>query len=171
MAEAATWKPCSVCKKPVGYGQDYWACNVSTCNRKRTALVFCSVSCWDVHLPGANHREAWAVEKVAPSGPEPAAAAPATAPTAAAERPRRRIVPSTPASPDAGGGSTGTAKDEILVVASRLKDYVRARSGYNTSDQVLAPLSDILRRVADEAIENARRDGRQTVLDRDIPRG
>jgi histone H3/H4 len=34
---------------------------------------------------------------------------------------------------------------------------------------VLEPLSDIVRRVVDEAIENARRDGRMTVLDRDIP--
>jgi histone H3/H4 len=57
---------------------------------------------------------------------------------------------------------------EVLIVASRLKDYVRARSGYNTSDRVLEPLSDIVRRIADQAIENARRDGRMTVLDRDI---
>jgi histone H3/H4 len=34
---------------------------------------------------------------------------------------------------------------------------------------VLEPLSDIVRRVCDQAIENARRDGRMTVLDRDIP--
>jgi histone H3/H4 len=46
---------------------------------------------------------------------------------------------------------------------------VRARVGYNTSDRVLEPLSDIVRRVVDEAIENARRDGRMTVMDRDIP--
>jgi hypothetical protein len=34
---------------------------------------------------------------------------------------------------------------------------------------VLAPLSDIVRRVCDEAIRNAQRSGRMTVLDRDIP--
>jgi histone H3/H4 len=58
---------------------------------------------------------------------------------------------------------------EVLIVASRLKDYVRARSGYNTSDRALAPLSDIVRQVVDQAIENARREGRMTVLDRDVP--
>ena len=58
---------------------------------------------------------------------------------------------------------------EVLIVASRLKEYVRARVGYNTSDRVLEPLSDIVRRIIDEAIDNARRDGRMTVLDRDIP--
>jgi histone H3/H4 len=57
----------------------------------------------------------------------------------------------------------------VLIVASRLKDYIRAKSGYNTSDRVLEPLSEIVRRVCDQAIENARRDGRMTVLDRDIP--
>jgi histone H3/H4 len=57
----------------------------------------------------------------------------------------------------------------VLIIASRLKDYVRARSGYNTSDRVLEPLSEIVRRVCEEAIANATRDGRRTVLDRDIP--
>jgi hypothetical protein len=59
--------------------------------------------------------------------------------------------------------------EEILIVASRLKDYIRGKSGFNTSDRVLAPLSAIVRRVADEAIRSARREGRMTVLDRDIP--
>jgi histone H3/H4 len=61
------------------------------------------------------------------------------------------------------------APEEVLIVASRLKDYVRAKAGYNTSDKVLEPLSDIVRRVCDQAIENARRDGRMTVLERDVP--
>ena len=41
--------------------------------------------------------------------------------------------------------------------------------GYNTSDRVLEPLLRIVRRVCDEAIKAAQRDGRRTVLDRDIP--
>jgi hypothetical protein len=60
---------------------------------------------------------------------------------------------------------------DVLIIASRLKDYVRAKSGFNTSDGVLDPLSDIVRRVCDEAIRNAMRDGRRTVLDRDVPKG
>jgi histone H3/H4 len=58
---------------------------------------------------------------------------------------------------------------EVVIVASRLKEYVRARSGFNTSDRVLDPLSEIVRRICDQAIENARSEGRRTVLDRDIP--
>lgn len=137
----------------------YQACSVSTCNRPRTGLVFCSVSCWEVHLPDANHREAWAVERQAPksidaAGPE--------APVAASGGQRRLVRPTPPPAPERA------APAEVLIVASRLKDYIRVKAGYNTSDRVLEPLSDIVRRICDQAIENARRDGRMTVLDRDI---
>jgi hypothetical protein len=161
--EATPWRRCSACKKPIALGVVYWACNVSTCNQKRTALAFCTVSCWEVHLPGANHREAWAVEKRAPTTPEPGAAA-ASAPSAPARSPERRLVRPAPAA----APPESKAPREVLIVASRLKEYVRARVGYNTSDRVLEPLSDIVRRVVDQAIENARRDGRMTVLDRDF---
>lgn len=157
MSEATPWRRCSACKKPIALGAVYWACNVSTCNQKRTALAFCSVSCWEVHLPGANHREAWAVEKRAPTTP---AADGEPAPRA----PERRLVRPAPATP-----APEKVPREVLIIASRLKDYVRARVGYNTSDRVLEPLSDVVRRVMDQAIDNARRDGRMTVMDRDIP--
>jgi len=55
-------------------------------------------------------------------------------------------------------------------VASRLKAYIRHRAGYNTSDNVLAVLSDAIRKICDEAIRNARHAERQTVLERDVPR-
>jgi len=157
VADVTPWRRCSACKKPIALGAVYWACNVSTCNQKRTALVFCTLSCWEVHLPGANHREAWAVERRAPTTPEPGAR------PGPDLRGTRRIVASAPAKkPDA-------MPLEVLIVASRLKDYVRARSGYNTSDRVLEPLSEIVRRAVDQAIESARREGRMTVLDRDVP--
>ena len=56
--EERGWRRCSACKKAIELGAEYWTCNVSTCNRKRTGLVFCSVTCWEVHLPVANHRDA-----------------------------------------------------------------------------------------------------------------
>ena len=61
------WRPCNSCKKPILFGSKYWVCNVSTCNRKRTGLHFCSVSCWDAHLGFLNHRESWAEERKAPT--------------------------------------------------------------------------------------------------------
>lgn len=61
------WRKCSSCKKPLAFDAPYWACNVSTCNRPRTFLAFCSVSCWDAHLATVRHRDTWAEEKKAPS--------------------------------------------------------------------------------------------------------
>lgn len=61
------WRRCNSCKKAVEFGRKYWICNVTTCTRKRTGYVFCSVSCWDAHVPVMNHRESWAVERTAPS--------------------------------------------------------------------------------------------------------
>ncbi len=169
------WRPCSACKNQIHLGADYYACNVSTCNRKRTGLVFCSVTCWEVHLPIANHRESWAVEKKAPlSKEEPSIPHSPRGAEESGSKPRpsqpsmgvRRIARGKPEKPASDGVPT-----EVLIVASRLKDYIRAKSGYNTSDRVVAPLSDIVRKVCDEAIRSAQRDGRMTVLDRDIPKG
>jgi hypothetical protein len=64
------WRLCSICKKPIGYRTLYWVCNVSTCTRKRTGLIFCTVSCWDAHVPMMNHRESWAEERTAPTREE-----------------------------------------------------------------------------------------------------
>ncbi len=156
MTEASDRRRCSACKNANELGAVYWTCNVSTCNRKRTGLVFCSVTCWEVHLPSANHREAWAVEQRAPKTSEEAQEAPAR---------RRRVVRGAAQ----GAKSSGPVR-EVLIVASRLKDYIRAKSGFNTSDDVLDPLSEIVRRVCDDAIRNATREGRRTVLERDVPR-
>jgi hypothetical protein len=144
------------------WGAIHQVCSVSTCNRERTGLAFCSVECWEVHLPSANHREAWAVERRAPAASESRAAQPAPA---ADLRGGRRVLVRTAAPAPAPG-----VPEEILVIASRLKDYIRARSGMNTSDGVLEPLSDLVRRACEEAIRAAGRDGRKTVLDRDVPR-
>lgn len=61
------WRKCSSCRKPLAFDAPYWACNVSTCNRSRTFLAFCSVSCWDAHLGIVRHRESWAEEKRSPT--------------------------------------------------------------------------------------------------------
>jgi hypothetical protein len=160
VTDASSWRRCSACKKPIELGATYWTCNVSTCNRKRTGLVFCMVTCWEVHLPGANHRESWAVEQRAPSTPD----AQASTGSSSASSGRRRLVQDAPVSPRSG------PSQEVLIVASRLKDYVRSKSGFNTSEGVLVPLSDVVRRVCDDAIRNAMREGRRTVLDRDVPK-
>ena len=147
---AERWRRCSACKNDIALSAVYWVCSVSTCNRARTALVFCSVDCWEIHLPTERHRVAYAVEARAPK------------------------VPDSTAEPRAVGAAAAAAAEtssptDVLVVASKLKTYVREVSGFNTSDRVMLVLSDVLRKQCDQAIGNARRAGRDTVLDRDLP--
>lgn len=164
MSEENHWRRCSACKQPIALGAQYYICSVSTCQHKRTGLAFCSVECWEVHLPGANHREAWALDRTAPKKKE--AEQPAATSGSAGSAPRRRIIPSTPAPRSTPGEDVPI---ETLIIGSRLKAYVLARSGLATSDKVMAPLSDIVRKAVDQAIRRAVDGDRKTVLDRDIP--
>ena len=59
------------------------------------------------------------------------------------------------------------AKD-VLVVVSKLKAYVKARSGMSTSDGAVDVLSAHLRKLCDQAIAHAGTAGRKTVMDRDF---
>ena len=147
------WRPCSACEKPIGFGDTYWMCSVSTCQRKRTALHFCSVSCWEVHLPVARHREAWAEEHTAPNVAETAAVSSAESEPPRKHRRLAREVRSRPESTPRAGGDK--VPREVLIIASRLKEYVRATSGFNTSDRALEPLSEIVREACDRAVRRA----------------
>lgn len=219
--EAAIWKRCSTCRGPIDFGTMYYVCSVSTCNRPRTTYRFCTVECWEEHLPLMRHREAWAVEETAPTeeawaaqegtgaapgaagrpaseagkaedgapkaaaGQRPmsaaspasgsAAGSPASSPSGsspAADAPRRRIrvgsAPRPTAAPTPASAATAAASDDVLVVVSRFKSYVRERFGMNTSDGVMEVLSDHLRALCHRAAEHARNDGRKTVMDRDF---
>jgi histone H3/H4 len=58
--------------------------------------------------------------------------------------------------------------NEVLVVASKVKSYIKSSGDMKTSASVLEVLSDRLRGMCDQAVESARSDGRKTVLDRDF---
>lgn len=150
------WKKCSTCKKPINFGSRYYACSVSTCNGERTGYVFCSVSCFDAHLPGARHRQAGAIEKMAPKSADAGSS--------------RTLIKTVPASGASTSGSLAAAPlpKDVLIIASRLKEYITARADFNTSGSVMDVLSDYVRVITDRAIDNARADGRKTVLDRDF---
>ena len=174
-ADTGAWRRCSSCKKEIRFQATYWVCSVSTCNRKRTGLVFCTTSCWDAHLPTMNHREAWAEERRAPTREawareqaEEAAATRAPAAPAPAPKPAPKPEPARILVRPAAAPREPEPPQEVLVVVSKLKAYVRARSGMNTSDAVAEVLSDRLRRLCDEAIRRAQNDGRKTVLERDF---
>lgn len=149
------WRKCSVCKKDILLGAKYYICSVSSCNGLRTGLHFCSVPCFDAHVPAARHREAGAIEKKAPL--QEAGETALTTPQRTLVRPGGQTF----------SGPSPTTK-EVLVIASRLKEYIDSRGGYNTSGSVMDVLSNHLRIVCDRAIDNARAEGRKTVMDRDF---
>ena len=167
---SVSWKRCGVCKRDLGFDAEFYECSVSTCTSGRNHPVFCSVACWDQHVPVMRHRDAWAEHKRSPTRAqwEAVQAAPdsnrpvGASAVAAPATPRRIVVDGRTAAPAA------EIDDDILVVASRLKAYIRARSGMNTSESVLEELSQIIRGHADRAIEHARLEGRKTVMDRDF---
>ncbi len=182
---AETWLKCSACKNPIPFNATHWVCSVSTCNRKATGYVFCTVSCWDSHVSDARHRDAWAVEARAPSkdawdrelaaNPTPPAPPPRVAVGSPSAAPVvRRVVgeasPSTAAAVEGNVKLSDVTDKDILIVVSKLKKYIKDRSGFNTSDNVVDLLSEHVRAICDDAIRAAARDERKTVLDRDIPR-
>ena len=181
---AETWLKCTECKKDIPFGGKHYVCSVSTCKRSKFRLVFCTPVCWDSHLSSVRHREAWAEDAIAPSREAwekelatesaPPAPAPARAPAPPASPPViRRVVgdasPSTAAAVEGVKLSDVTDKD-ILIVVSKLKKYIKDRSGFNCSDAIAEVLSDHVRQLCDDAIRMAARDERKTVLDRDVSR-
>jgi histone H3/H4 len=161
------YKLCSECKKPIAFSADYYRCSVSTCNRKRLGLFFCSVPCWDAHVPGMRHRDAWAEKTRAPTREEYQSELTEEAQAEARQEERERMD-----SDDKARRIVGLSDDhlpkEVLIVASKLKSYVKARSGMSTSDGVMDVLSTHLRKLCDRAIEHANTAGRKTVMDRDF---
>ncbi len=157
--EQNTWEKCRTCGKPIAFGARYYTCSVSSCNRKSNPIVFCSVHCWDIHAPVMNHKNAGADENFAPSK--------SSSDISPERSPRKIIIPSS---------STNSPRiipnqessQEILIVASKLKHYIRDKSDMNTSASVMDRLSEIVRELSDKAIDNARAEGRKTVLDRDF---
>ncbi len=91
-------------------------------------------------MPIMKHKDSWAEERQAP----------------------RKLV--------AASGSAVVSRPvpEVLVVASKVKTYIKDRADMNTSDKVMDLLSDRIRRICDDAIDKAREEGRKTVLERDL---
>lgn len=64
--------------------------------------------------------------------------------------------------------SDSNSEKEVLVITSKLKKYIRSSADMSTSANVAPALSDIIRNLCDQAIENAKADKRKTVMDRDF---
>jgi hypothetical protein len=49
---------CATCRKLIPLGTSAVRCTVASCNSGRLKLRFCSVGCWEKHVPTARHRKA-----------------------------------------------------------------------------------------------------------------
>lgn len=115
-------------------------------------------------MPGARHRDAAAIEKFAPkTAPAPEATTAAASATAASTQPRRIIV-----GQQAATSFSNSLPKEVLVVVSKMKDYIKARADMNTADGTKDIVSEHIRVLCDDAIDRARAEGRKTVLERDF---
>jgi hypothetical protein len=176
-------------------------------------LTFCSVACFQAHVPTLRHRDAWAEEKRAPTlevweaeratreAQERIAETATTQSVPRLERRRDDNKPRERAGDDSNRGpsvfvrapsvgrqaatatgwkpaaskeltmSNEETPKEVLVVVSKVKTYIRAKSGMNTSDAVTEALSELVRTTCDQAVERAKSEGRKTVMARDIATG
>ena len=57
---------------------------------------------------------------------------------------------------------------EVLVVISKVKKYIKEQSDMNTSASATLALTKIIEAHCNKAIENARKEKRKTVMDRDF---
>lgn len=57
---------------------------------------------------------------------------------------------------------------DVLVVASKVKKFIKEKAGFNTSAETLEGLSQKVERICLAAIEKAKADGRKTVKGRDL---
>ena len=142
------WRKCGSCKKEIGFNSIYQMCNVSTCKK----LAFCSVDCWNLHNPVMNHKSSWAEENRSPKKEE----------ASMENAPKRILVQSKPSISNSADDS-----QDILIVASKLKQYIKDKYDMNTAANVMEALSRDVRRLTDRAVEKARSEGRKTVMDRD----
>jgi histone H3/H4 len=120
-------------------------------------LAFCDLRCFDAHVPVLNHRDAGAFEKTAPLE--------GSSEDSSRKLAKDQKLPTTMAPLSF---RKETMEQEILVVASKVKAFIRSRSHMNTSDAVMEILSQWVRDIADRAIERAKKENRKTILERDI---
>jgi histone H3/H4 len=135
------------------------------------------VPCFQAHVPTLRHRDAWAEEQIAPTREAWEAQQREEALRESAAEPEnpgvvRRAVTATNPNNQAAHKEPRMSSEvtkEVLVVVSKVKAYIRASSGMNTSDAVTEALSELVRGACEQAVARAKADGRKTVMARDIP--
>ena len=57
---------------------------------------------------------------------------------------------------------------DILVVASKVKSFIKEKGECNTSGETIEAVSKVVEKVLEQAIQSAKSQGRKTVMARDV---
>ncbi|MDH4467890.1 MAG: hypothetical protein QE271_07520 [Bacteriovoracaceae bacterium] len=155
------WRKCGSCKKEIAYQTTYQVCGIASCQK----FAYCSVDCWSLHNSILNHKSAWSEDRISPKKEESNFLAESAPPTGV-----RRVVITPPKSGQQTNPASAVtySSDDILIVASKLKQFVKDKHDLNTSANVMKILSDHVRTFTDRAAMKAKSEGRKTLLDRDF---
>mgnify|MGYP003691498719 CR=1 FL=1 len=155
------WRKCIACKKEINFSTKYYKCSVTSCDKKRSPAQFCTVDCWDVHRSIMSHKSAGADEYHSPTKDKWL--------QEISNAPKVRLVSKKSTStPTASSLDYKTENEEILVVVSKLKAFVKESTGLNTSADVMPALSDIIRKSCLNAAKSAEQSERKTLMARDF---
>lgn len=157
------WSKCNICKKNILLNAQYYLCSVSTCKHPRTGLKFCSVDCWDTHIGETRHRDAWAEEARAPK------VLSINEDNSQVRAPVRKIYDTTAKETTNLSINQSMPKDlDTLVVVSKVKQFIKDNSEFNTSQCLIDELSNKVAEISLRAIQSAKESGRKTVMGRDV---
>ena len=147
------WRKCSACKKTIFLGGNYYICSISSCNKKSRPTQYCSPSCWDAHNAVMRHKDAGALKESAPQNPDHG-----NLPKIIRDQSQSEFAL-----------INEKIDTDVLVVVSKVKKYIFDKSQMNTSTEIMDDLTSIIIKICNVAIANANREGRKTVLKRDMP--
>lgn len=153
-ADQSFWRKCGSCKKEINYNSTYQVCGQTACQK----FAYCSIDCWSLHNSVMNHKNGWSEDRQAPKKENEGV---------------RRIITPQKTTPSQSHSQSDQAQNkileqEILIVASKLKQYVKDKHDLNTSADVMEILSQKVRKLTDQASQKAKSEGRKTLLDRDF---
>jgi len=156
------WRKCGSCKKEIGFGVVYQVCGISSCQK----FAYCSVDCWSLHNSILNHKSAWSEDRYAPSK----AQFNGQQASSGSNETKKRLIVTNPVSKtiEKSFDEGSQHEQDILIVASKLKQYVKDKHDMNTSANVMEELSDYVRMIVDKAVMNARSEARKTLMGRDF---
>lgn len=142
------WRKCGSCKKEIQYNSTYQVCGASSCQK----FAYCTVDCWSLHDSIMNHKNGWCEDRISPKKEQ--------------EGVRRLVIPQKVTTQTTQ--TSNALENEILIVASKLKQYIKDKHDLSTSADVMDVLSTKVRRLTDQAALKAKSEGRKTLMDRDF---